>query len=131
MEYEAGLVPVTALAAATATTVATTAAATAAAAVAAAATTAITTTAAATAAGTIFAGTGFVDGKGTAVKILAVELVNRFLSLGRAGHFDKGKSAGFTRELVDDHAATGDLSATGEEVLQVAFGGSEGQVSNV
>lgn len=89
----------TAATTATATAVITTTAATATE-VAARAIEASTTAAATTACRTVFARTGFVDCKGTAIEIFAVELLNSCLSLGIGCHRDEGESAGAASEFI-------------------------------
>ena len=126
-------------AAATATTVssAATAAATVITTTAAAAATEFTTgTAAATestaaASRTVFAGTRFVDCQRTAVKFLAVELIDRCLSRLVRVHRDEGESARAACEFVLHQHDFGNRAALREQVLNCDFGRIERQIADI
>jgi len=108
------------------TTVAATATATAAAATA----TTITTTALA-AGRTFFARTRNVNAQVATLQILVVEHVNRFLCFFRSAHFNKGKPAGAAGELIEHQLAFDDGTGLLEQIFEVAFGGTIGQISYI
>jgi hypothetical protein len=138
---EAGLVSVsstaiaaisTATAAAAIAAAATSAAASAIAATAAAASTAATTTATESAAvAAVFAGTGFIDGKGAALMLSAVQGGDGRLGLGVAGHLDESESLAPASIAVVDDLGRNNLPMSREQLFQHRAINVVAQVSDV
>jgi len=67
-------------------------------------------------------GPGLIDGDIAAVKLSAVQSLDRFLSLRPGTHLDKAKSLGPTRKFVHDYPSGLDGSVRSEEVLKLLVG---------
>jgi hypothetical protein len=124
------LVPATAVATVSAATISATTTAT----ITAATTTTATISAATTTAAAAFAGlhrARFVDGQGTTVDFLSVELGHGGLSFLFRAHFDESKTAGTARDAVVDHLDPRDIARLGKEIGQVVFRHAKGQVAHI
>ena len=86
---------------------------------------------AAAAAGTLFAGTGFVDGEITALDVLAVDLRDGGLGAFRRGHGHEREAARTVGGTIHHQVDFRNWAARRKEVLQVVFGGIEGEVADV
>ena len=93
--------------------------------------TAAATESTAAASRTVFAGTRFVDCQRTAVKFLAVELIDRCLSRLVRVHRDEGESARAACEFVLHQHDFGNRAALREQVLNCDFGRIERQIADI
>jgi len=62
---------------------------------------------------------------------MVVEHFDRFVGLFQGAHFNKGEPAGTARELIEHQLAFDDGSGLLEQLFEVAFGGTVGQVSYI
>jgi hypothetical protein len=79
----------------------------------------------------LLAGPGFVDTKGTALDLFAVELADGVLCIGFGSHGDKGESAGFARELVLHEQHFGHSAGLRKHILQLELRRRERKVAYV
>jgi hypothetical protein len=91
-----------------------------------------TATTATVAAGTrwaFFTGTGFINGQVATAKVLSVEGLNSRVSAFLGLHGDKREAARAAAEFVHDQIDAGHGAVGREEILEIVFGGVEGEVS--
>jgi hypothetical protein len=96
-----------------------------------AATAAATEAAATTAAFALFHRTRFIDGQGTAIDFLAMELGDGSLRFLGRSHFHETEATGTSRYAVIDHLNPGDIARLGKEIGQVVFRHAEGQIAHI
>jgi hypothetical protein len=89
------------------------------------------TTATFTARRAFFARTRNINAQVATLQILVVEHVNPLLGFFRGAHFNKGKAAGSAGEFIEHQLAFDDGTGLLEQVFEVAFGGTIGQISYV
>jgi hypothetical protein len=90
-----------------------------------------TTTTAASSRAAVIARTGFIDGQGAALNILAGESLDGGLSAFGRCHGDEGKAAGASAHTIGNQVDLGDWAVLLEQILQVIFSCVEGKVSHV
>jgi len=77
----------------------------------------------------LFARTRFAYIESAAVQFLAMERLDGSLRAFLGFHSDKGKPARLAAEFVHDQIDTDHGAVRGEKVLEIVFGGVEGEVS--
>src|SRR6266404_6300532 len=90
----------------------------------------VLTAAAATAGRTLFARPGDVDGEGASVNGFAIHRLDGLLRLLGRAHGDETEPARTAGGPVGHQVGFGDRAVGGEGILQVVFGGVEGNVSD-
>ena len=97
------------------------------------ATTAATATAAATTAAStraFFAGPGNINGEVAPVQVGAVQGIHGFLGFFLGAHGDESEAAGPAAVAIGHEVGFENGAVRGESVLEIVFGGVEGEISN-
>ncbi len=79
---------------------------------------------------TLFARPGDIHGEGAPIQGMAIHRLNGLLRLLCCAHGDEAESARTARRTIHHQVCLRDRAVRGERVLQVVFGGIEGNISN-
>jgi hypothetical protein len=78
-----------------------------------------------------FPGPGLIDGNGSALKVSAMELLDRRLRFLGGSERHEGKASGAARDTVTGEMQVGDGAELAEPRTEGIFGGGEGQIAHI
>jgi hypothetical protein len=93
--------------------------------------TATVTATATTAARSFFARTGLVDGQSASLPFLAIESLDGRVGAFLGGHGHESETAGLSGHSILHQVGLGDRTMWSEKIVQIVFGGVEGEIPDV